>query len=1584
MSAIKPSGGPSAESQTSTLLVLQRKLLAIVAHGGSLQERLDRTCQLFEQVVQGMVATVMRIDPAHGRLHFISAPSAPRELLDELDDARLGEGRGSCAYAAWAGEPTYVGDAVHDPHWADIRHVAETYGVRSCWSSPVCDREGTVQGTFALTSLHERVPDAYHQQLLDLGALSIGLLFDQEREETSRLANERTNRRLALIASSTPNGILIVDAEGVIEWSNASALDMLGRTSEVLVGSHLSDVLDALVEDQQVPALQDAIDRSRPYTDTLQLKRPSGSTLAVKISYMPRQPDDNGDVGAAVILVDVSALHRLSEFNVLLAQVDNALSRITDPGHLLQEICDLAVRHAGFGLAWIGRPESETGLFRPLAAAGPGRHYLDEVRISSVAELPEGRGPCGDTWHDGRSRFDGSFEHDPKLKPWARAARQHGFAAIAVLPIHRAGELWAEFCVYHKELHSFDATLQQLLETLALNISTGLDRIDLAHREREIQALNQSMLESASVGVVLTRNRVILRANRRAAEILGAPDPETLVGVSTLKLYADAETGEMTAQRVHHAFEANKRAIIEVEARRLDGREIWLRLEGVPFHHEGYDEIWSLIDQTDQHRAIETKLLLANALASVQEGVIITGADQRVVYINEAFHTLTGYDFEQMRGHNCNILQGPQTNPDTVARIREALGQGREFIGEILNYRRDGKRFWNLLTINPLRDEHGQISHFVGVQRDITDLRDLNERLEHLAFHDELTGLPNRRALDRYFARTLPRVVAGKYTLALGIIDLDDFKIINDTHGHDCGDRLLKTVTERIRPRLGDGDFFARLGGDEFVIVFLENRTDAVEERLHERFESIGECFVEPFDIGLDSPIRMALSMGVALCPDHAEAGGMLLRLADEALFRAKKHKLDRAHWWAIHGEAEPQELGVTVEAYGPLAAEVLNYTRPHLTGIQKSIVDEFYALLEADPHASRILHGLGPGEIERLKQRQIEHMHLLMQSDITRVEMIDACRRIGRTHALIGIDSVLLMRWMSVYHERLTQQCGLLPIGPKQRYQLVQLLEHRLQDDLQAQMEAQTAVQDRYASIIDQFLPEKGSGWNDSIGLEIRLLARLPGISSAMILRPSRQDTFSIESSAGATARAVSRMLREQYGNSDSTPFAPSDDSLIMQAWHAVEIRTVSSLGLPEGESHGPLPTSLARTGTHSAACIPILDEQRLPVALLLLVGKFANQFESKYMQHFMRNMQLRGNEIWQRSMRPPPPVPHEKAVAYRRRLFKGGLRMMLQPVIDLGTGQPVKVEALARLEQENGELLGPDTFLPLLRHTELDTLFQHGLDMGLRDLVDLDRQGMRLDLALNISPHTLAVPECRIWVQEALERHGVEPSRLVLEILENQRVDRKARDPGVQRLIDLGVRLAIDDLGSGYSSLRRLASLPFHAVKVDQDLLTRLHVDPVQSVSLISAVVQIGRDFGCQVIAEGLEDDGMIEVARLLGATMGQGYAIAHPMTAAELPAWRENFHYEALDARPRTRLGALAFQWISIRHGSLHPPELSACPLTPLLSEDHEHTAKAAALHAAVHADPGNEAAARRLLDQLQDDIRRDTGDSTGEWT
>lgn len=1562
------------------LLGLQRELMDMVARERPLGDRLPALCRLFEDSVPGMVASVMQLD-RQGRLQFICAPSVPREILQHLDHVKPGVGAGSCAYAAWSGAPAYVGDAQTDARWASLHGIARAHQIRACWSAPVRTRDRRVIGTFALTAFESRLPDAFHRQLLDLGATTIGLLFDQQCDHSERDVANSELRRLTQVADATPNGVVLTDMQGRITWANDGMRALTGHASEALTGKQVGEILAGPQTDSDgLRCMQEAIAKGKPYADTLILYGKDGTRLTSQVTCTPRFDSHGACEGAMVMYVDVSALKRLSEFNALLARVSDAIAHEDDSDMLMQTICELAVRHAGFKLVWIGRPDADTGWFRPLAVAGPEKAYLDEIRISGDASVPEGRGPSGQAWRDGKNRYNDSFQATPGLRLWAEAARKHKFAASATLTIRRNGEVWAILAVYHELLESFDKALQEVLETLASNISRGLDRIDLIRREHELLALNQSMLDSAMLGVTLTRDRVIQRANRRAAEILGAGSAEALVGIHVGQLYPSEQTSKSIAAHIKSAFERHERAIFETPVVRLDGRSVWLRLDGAPFERDGFDEIWTLIDITEQHQSLESQTLMANALEAVQEGVLISDARQQTVYVNPAFEALTGYGIEAMRGRSCNLLQGPDTDPATVTRIRESLDAGRAFTGEILNYTRQGQAFWNLLTINPLRDDAGVITHFVGVQQDITELRNLNTQLAYQAFHDELTGLPNRRGLDRHLDEALAIAAGAGTGLAVAIIDLDDFKTVNDVHGHACGDLLLKTITGRLRSRIRQGDYIARLGGDEFVIVFADLRPAAGNEDLMQRVQALGAGFEDPYEIRSGVRVHMGLSMGIALYREHADEAGGLLRLADEALFRAKQNKFERSQWWSIYGAGDPDTavLEQPLEPYGESSVEVLHAAAGLLDGALLAFIEAFYTVLSRDAHAAEIIGALAEDEFQRLKRQHIQHLRFLTTPETTREALVQASTRIGRIHALSGIDNVLLMRWTTIYHDLVTTHFGTLPMSARQRYLLLQTVDHRLQDDLQAQLHAQEALHHQYDLAVDTPMPDRTTSWNQVIVAECTRISALPGISCTLVMRQNAQHMHNIEVATGTMGLRIARAMETYLGQGSASTITPPEDTQMAIAWQTATIRTVASYAAIQGA--GPkmdMAAELVAAGIRSALYIPVLDDHQLPVALIIVMGRFPNQFSGKEMQYFSRGLQQRWCEIWSRITRPAPPVSQELAIAYRKRLFKSGLRMLLQPVVHLGNGDPVKVEALARLELEDGSLVGPDIFVPLLRHAELDALFRQGLDIALADLAALDAAGMHIDLSLNIAPQTLVNPECLAWVEEALARHGTPASRLTLEILENQRVDHMARDAGVRRLMDLGVKFAIDDLGSGYSSLRRLASLPFDAIKVDQDLLARLYLDPIQTVSLISAVIQIGRDFGSRVIVEGLEDIGMIEVARLLGADYGQGYAIARPMPAAAIPQWAQNYRMHAQHATLNTALGGLAFQWISIRHRSLHTTSIETCPLTPLIRGGHPDDLQyALALHQAVHADPGNTVAPKRLLDWLEQNVREDT--------
>ncbi|MET1052174.1 MAG: diguanylate cyclase [Mycetocola sp.] len=292
--------------------------------------------------------------------------------------------------------------------------------------------------------------------------------------------------------------------------------------------------------------------------------------------------------------------------------------------------------------------------------------------------------------------------------------------------------------------------------------------------------------------------------------------------------------------------------------------------------------------------------LLALALESVSEGSLITDAQQRIIYANSAITAITGYSAAEMMGKNCAMLQGEATDPATVQRMRDSFRTGETFRGDVLNYRKDGTPFWNALTITPLQDATGTTTHFVSVQRDISPLIDLQDRLRHQATHDSVTALPNRNALNDHLVAALARGASAGTSVAVGVIDLDDFKTVNDTFGHAVGDAVLREFAQRVSGCIRSNDMLARIGGDEFVIVIEGIDPSGPLDCLSGITTRVDAALAVPVDVGNGVVVVQTQSMGVALSPGHGTLPVEILRVADETLYGVKARKGQRAEWWEL------------------------------------------------------------------------------------------------------------------------------------------------------------------------------------------------------------------------------------------------------------------------------------------------------------------------------------------------------------------------------------------------------------------------------------------------------------------------------------------------------------------------------------------------------------------------------------------------------------------------------------------------------------------------------------------------------------
>jgi diguanylate cyclase (GGDEF)-like protein/PAS domain S-box-containing protein len=301
-----------------------------------------------------------------------------------------------------------------------------------------------------------------------------------------------------------------------------------------------------------------------------------------------------------------------------------------------------------------------------------------------------------------------------------------------------------------------------------------------------------------------------------------------------------------------------------------------------------HDALGRAIRHALVRQRLESRLrLFEAALNSAANGIVITDVNAAIEWANPAFTAMTGRTLAEAVGRTPGeVLKSGRQDAAFYQRMWATILAGQVWSGELVNRRKDGSVYDEALTISPVTDMNGRIQHFVAIKQDISERKATEERVQHLAHHDQLTDLPNRALLSDRLAQAVAQARRDRGTLALMFLDLDQFKPVNDTLGHDVGDLLLKEVALRLQacvPR--ESDTVSRLGGDEFVILLaqMDKAADAVVVA-----GKILAALQRPFAIG-SHEIGISASLGIAVYPQHGEDVNRLLKNADTAMYHAKK-----------------------------------------------------------------------------------------------------------------------------------------------------------------------------------------------------------------------------------------------------------------------------------------------------------------------------------------------------------------------------------------------------------------------------------------------------------------------------------------------------------------------------------------------------------------------------------------------------------------------------------------------------------------------------------------------------------------------
>ncbi len=298
-------------------------------------------------------------------------------------------------------------------------------------------------------------------------------------------------------------------------------------------------------------------------------------------------------------------------------------------------------------------------------------------------------------------------------------------------------------------------------------------------------------------------------------------------------------------------------------------------------------------DITERKKAEEAMRLSANVFTHAREGITITDRNANILDVNAAFTDITGYSREEVLGKNPRILSSGKQDKAFYAAMWHDLQSKGHWFGEIWNRRKDGEVVAEMLTISAVRDERGDVQNYIALFSDITPIKQHQAQLEYIAHYDALTGLPNRLLLGDRLRQAMSQAPRRGQRLAVAYLDLDGFKAVNDSYGHEVGDQLLATLARRMTQVLRDGDTLGRLGGDEFVAVLVDlSDIDASIPILARLLEAAAQ----PFSVG-DIVLNISASLGVTFYPQgEAVDADQLLRQADQAMYQAKQAGKNRYH----------------------------------------------------------------------------------------------------------------------------------------------------------------------------------------------------------------------------------------------------------------------------------------------------------------------------------------------------------------------------------------------------------------------------------------------------------------------------------------------------------------------------------------------------------------------------------------------------------------------------------------------------------------------------------------------------------------
>ena len=758
-------------------------------------------------------------------------------------------------------------------------------------------------------------------------------------------AKQRTAEQLKLLETGVAylnDMVMITEASPIDEpgprivFVNAAFERHTGYRREEVMGRSPRFLQGAKTDRSQLDRVRDAMTKQQPVCVEVINYTKSGEEFWVEIDIVPVL-DRRGNTSHFVAVQRNITERKQRDLELgkttralqMLKRCNEALVRAEGQRELLYKICGIAVESGGYQFAWVGLVRNDEGqTVQPVAYAGTlrDRERAVATEIGWSPDTAIGRGPVGRAVREGAPVLVEDLWEDPSSVPWRDWAKDEGFRSIIILPLMTRGRTFGVLGLYDRSVRSFSQDEVRLMQDLANDVSFGIEHLRSQQHQRHLEAAIVKVATSVSAS---TGNEFFEQLTRNMTEAVGAQAgfiarilPGEPLKCRTIAAVVDGkaidnfeyliegtpceqlmtESSCVVLDKVAERFPespslAELGARAYVGSRLVDASGQLMGLLFVLFRTplKQLDLVNSTFRIFAARAASELERQVADSrirdqaslLDKAQDAIMVCDIDHRITFWNKSAERLYGWTAQEALGRKKQeLLYDEAAIFELPMKTVLRLGEWR---GEIRQRRKDGslitvEAHWTLIT-----DDNGEVQSILAIHTDITLRKAAEEKVQQLAFYDQLTRLPNRSALMERLQHALAHSARHRRSGALMLIDLDNFKTLNDTLGHDKGDLLLQQVAARLLPCVRQTDTVARLGGDEFVVLLEDLKAETGEAAVQ------AELTAEKILGALNQPYRLegyehisTPSIGVTLFRGGDDAVDDVLKRADLAMYQAK------------------------------------------------------------------------------------------------------------------------------------------------------------------------------------------------------------------------------------------------------------------------------------------------------------------------------------------------------------------------------------------------------------------------------------------------------------------------------------------------------------------------------------------------------------------------------------------------------------------------------------------------------------------------------------------------------------------------